>query len=255
MTNSSYADGGGRAAGAGNAYAQAPASLVLPARKPTRMHWSTLVMVAGLAVCGIATIATIAGLPAAIGYDVDGPAHRNDPTNVGVAGLSTSIDGNMKWVDEASSDSKGNYVGYIKSIDRSEESIAGMVDALAGMAASVNAIDAGLTSLASTTEQMNADMAAMNADTEGAARSMDALGTGVGGLSASMIELSTAAQQLAKRMAGLERGAGDIAKNGIVKARSATAEMNAALPNGVPAATNEDGSQTKLGAFDTGAWK
>ncbi|MCW2974180.1 MAG: hypothetical protein JWN72_2453, partial [Thermoleophilia bacterium] len=53
----------------------------------------------------------------------------------------------------------------------------------------------------------------------------------------------------------IEGAAGDIAGNGIAKARSATAELNAALPNGVPAAKNEDGSQTKLGAFDTEAWK
>jgi hypothetical protein len=252
---SSYADGGpGAIALPGAVPAYAATSLAEPPR-PQKLHWATLLMVAGVALCGIATLATIAGLPASIGYDEDGAADRNKPSGSSALALTKSIDGNMKYIDQVSADTPGAYVGYIKSINRSEASIAGMTQALGTMAASVDSIDAGLTTLEATTEQMNADMSAMSGDTATAAATMQALSGGVGGLSGSMLELATATEQLTERMASIQAAAADIARNGIARSKSSTAEINAALPNGVPAATLEDGTATKLGAFDTTEWR
>ncbi|MCW2950083.1 MAG: hypothetical protein JWN41_1096 [Thermoleophilia bacterium] len=252
---SSYADGGAYPGAAASSYGAHGATLTLPPPKPARLHWSTIVMLVGLAACGLATVAAIAGIPAHLGYDVDGAAHRNDPTHTSALGLTASLDGNMKWIDAASADTPSTYVGYIRSINRSEGSIAGMTTALAGMAASVDAIDAGLTSLSATTAQMNRDMASMSADTTAAASSMNTLAGGVGNLSASMVELSAAAVSLTQHMAAVQHDAHDIATNGIRQAKSATAELNAVLPNGIPRATEEGGQPTKLGAFDTDGWK
>ena len=251
---SSYGDGGAGAValpGSLPAYAVAPA---LEPPRPRRLHWATLLMFAGVATCGIATLATIAGLPASLGYDRNGAPDRNKPSSHDALALTKSIDGNMKYIDKVSSDSPGAYVGYIKSINRSEAAIAGMTQALGSMASSVDAIDSGLTSLEGTTEQMNADMAVMAGDTATAAGTMGSLAGGVGGLSGSMLELATATQQLTTRMASIQGAADDIATNGIAKSKASAAEINAALPDGVPPATLEDGSASKLGAFDTAGW-
>jgi len=211
------------------------AALVLPAPKPTRMHWSTLLLVAGMAVCSLGLLATIAGVPARMGYDADGAPNRNKPSSNDPMKVSASLDGNMKWIDEASSERAGGYVSYIQSINRSEGVIAPMVAALGQMDASVKAIDAGLGEVGATTRAMRANMAAMAEVSAASSDTMQALGEDIGFLSGSMLELAGSTQELTEKMARIERQARAIATGGTAVARGHAADLNAALPPEVPA--------------------
>lgn len=210
-------------------------AMVLPAPKPTRMHWSTLLLVGGMAVCCLGLFATIAGVPGRMGYDADGAPNRNKPDSSDPMKVSASLDGNMKWIDEASSERKGGYVSYIQSINESEAVIAPMVAALGQMDASVKAIDAGLGDVGATTRAMRANMAAMAEVSAASAETMEALGSDIGFLSGSMLELAGSTQELTERMARIERAAGSIATGGTAVARGHAEDLNEALPDEVPA--------------------
>jgi len=231
---SSYATGLSRHDGARAGADATPATGVLPPPKPNRLHWSTLFMVAGLAVCFVGLLATIAGVPASMGYDVDGAPNRNKPNSSDPLKITQSLDGNMKWIDANSSDAEGAYVGYIKSINRSEAAIPAMVSALVSMDAAVRAIDVGIGDVGATTTQMGADMQAMLTTSTASAGKMSGLGGDIGFLSRSMLSLAGSTQQLTARMKAIESKAGAIAKNGTSVARATTEELNGALPENVP---------------------
>lgn len=218
----------------------APAE-VLPAPKPNRMHWSTLVFVAGMSICAIGLLVTIAGVPGKLAYDVDGAPNRNKPTSSDPMAINRSLDGNMKWIDQASSDAQGSYVGYIKSINRSEVAIPAMVQALVAMDTSVRSIDTGLAGLGDVTTQMGADMTAMADVSATSGATMDALGGDIGFLSTSMLELAGSTQELTARMAKIEQLAGGIAATGTSEALKNTKGLNASLPENVPVPTTSDG--------------
>jgi hypothetical protein len=219
----------------------AAADVVLPAPPPRRMHWSTITFVAGMAICLFALLATVAGVPAQLGYDVDGAPNRNKPDSMDPMAISKSLDGNMKWIDESSSDREGSYVGYIKSINRSEAAIPAMVQALMAMNSSVVAIDEGLASVGATTAQMGKDMQAMSDISATSSEAMGKLGGDIGFLSSSMVELASSTQELTKRMAGIERKASGIADGGTSAALKASKDLNASLPASVPVPVTTDG--------------
>lgn len=216
------------------------ADVVLPPPRPQRMHWSTLVFVAGMAICAIALLATIAGVPGKVGYDVDGAPDRNRP-GANPLDLSASIDGNMKWLDENSGSQKGGYVGYVKSVNRSEAAIPIMVGAIASMDAALESIDTGLREVGRTTTSMREHMARMSEVSAQSSATMASLGGDIGFLSGSMVELANATQELTTRMAAIEKQAGSIAANGTSAALDSTRKLNAALPSEVPVPTTDDG--------------
>lgn len=234
---SSYAIGGSPL----THHAPAQHQQVLPAPRPRRMHWSTMFFTFGMCIAAIALLATIAGVPADMAYDIDGAPNRNKPTSSDPAAINKSLDGNMKWIAQASSDSNGSYVGYIKSINRSEAAIPAMVQALASMDASVRSIDTGLGGLGEVTGKMGDDLDAMANVSATSGDTMGSLGTDIGFLSTSMLELATSTEELTKRMAAIEQQAGGIAANGTSKALENTKALNASLPENVPVPTTTDG--------------
>ena len=214
---------------------------VLPPPRPQKLHWSTLVFVAGMVACALGLLVTVAGVPGRLAYDVDGAPNRNKPASNDPMAITRSIDGNMKWIEQQSSDAEGSYVGYINSINRSEVAIPAMVQALAAMDTSVRSIDAGLAGMGKVTSQMGADMQAMADISSESGATMTGLGEDIGFLSNSMLELAGATEQLTKRMAKIEAQAGGIAANGTSAALENTKELNASLPENVPVPTTTDG--------------
>lgn len=202
----------------------------LPPPPPRRMHWSTLLLVGGLSIAFLALLATLAGVPGRMGYDRDGAPVRSDTNSSNPLKVMQALDGNMKWVAEASGDGAGEYVGYINAINRKEAAIPAMVTALAAMDASVRAIDSGLGSVQATTQQMNADMAAMGVASASSSAAMGELNSSVGLLSKSMLSLATATQDLTKRMSAIEAGAASMSTNGTAGARGIASELNGVLP-------------------------
>lgn len=238
---SSYAAGGPPLGQPGDRPLDAAATgVVLPAPRPQRMHWSTLLFVAGMSICAIGLLATIAGLPAKIGYDVDGAPVRNKP-GTNPLHLTESLDGNMKWLARNSSDKEGGYVYYVKSVNRSEAAIPVMVQAIAAMDASLRKIDAGLGDLGATTVSMREQMEAMADVSESSAATMAGLGEDIGFLSGSMLELAASTEELTERMAAIEKQAAGIAANGTAAALKNTKDLNASLPDDVPAPMTTDG--------------
>lgn len=227
---------------------------VLPAPKPQRMHWSTLLLTGGMGLCFVALLATLAGVPASLGYDPDGPATRNKPNTSDPLKLTQSLDGNMKWIADSSGDGEGEYLGLIKSINRSEAAIPAMMAAMASMDASVKAIDAGLGGVYDTTIAMRDDMRAMAEVSGASAATMDSLGDDIGFLSASMLSLAGTTEELTSRMAGVERKASGIARNHMGTALDSARDLNATLPDDVPAPVLEGGGTLRLpGATGAGA--
>ncbi|MCB0877637.1 MAG: hypothetical protein KDC46_01465 [Thermoleophilia bacterium] len=214
---------------------------VQPPPRPQRMHWSTLVFMVGMAVCAVALLATIAGVPARIGYDVDGPPNRNKPNSMDPAKIQASIDGNMKWIDANSSDNPDAYLGFIKSINRNEAAIPAMAQAVISMNESVKALDDGLSGLSANTAAMGDDIDAMAATSTASAATMQSLGSDIGFLSSSMIGLADATRQLTQSMAGIQTKAEAIASGGTSQALKNAKKLNDSLPTGVPVPLTTDG--------------
>ncbi|MCW2925738.1 MAG: hypothetical protein JWM98_3142 [Thermoleophilia bacterium] len=214
---------------------------VLPTPRPQRMHWSTMLLVAGMAICLVGLLATVAGVPAKMGYDSDGAANRNKPSSSDPSAITKSLDGNMKWIDQSSSDGKGGYVYYIKSINRSEAAIPGMVQALVAMNDAVRQIDGGIGEVGATTAAMATDMQAMAEVSGASADTMDDVSGDIGFLSKSMLALANSTGQLTARMAGIEKKAGAIASGGTGTALKSTTQLNASLPSSVPPPIMSDG--------------
>lgn len=212
---------------------------VLPPPKPARVHWSTIVFAAGMAICALALLATIAGVPASMSYDVNGPANRNEPTGSDPLGLSASIDGNMKWLDEQTNDRPGHYVGLINSIDANESAIAVMSNAVLAMDASVKNIDAQLAGVANVTSQMQRNMVAMAATSAVSAQRMTSLQSDIGMLSSTMAQLAASTARLTSSMSAIELAAAKIAGKRMAAALSNTQQLNRVLPDGVPAPTTD----------------
>lgn len=209
--------------------------LVLPAPRPERIHWSTLVLVAGMVICVLGLLATIAGVPGSMGYDVDGAPRRNKPHTKDPLKLSQSLDANMKWIDQSSADTPDGYVGFIKSINRNEGAIGPMVSAVMSMNQSVIAIDEQIGGVKATTIQMRKDMQAMAKVSGASATKMEGLGEDIGFLSKSMLGLADATKELTTKMGAIETKAGKIASGGTSTALASTRELNRTLPEGVPA--------------------
>lgn len=237
---SSYALGSTTPMQRGPALAPRDAS-PLPTPRPQRMHWSTLLFTTGMAICAVALLATVAGVPGKMGYDIDGAPNRNEPSSMDPLKLTQSIDGNMKWIAQQSGDGKGGYVGYIQSVNRSEAAIPAMMTALIAMDASVRAIDTGLAGMGAATTTMGDDIAAMGATSAASGETMRALGSDIGFLSRSMVELAGATEQLTARMAAIERKAAGIADGGTSEALRNTEALGASLPDGIPVPVTTDG--------------
>lgn len=238
---SSYAMGTSPLGEGGDAPSTHAPAQVLPPPKPERMHWSTILFGAGMVICAVALLATIAGVPASMGYDVDAPGKRVKPTSNDPLKISQAIDSNMKWLVEHSNDKPGNYVGLIESINRNELAIGGMVQALLTMNASVQAIDQGLGELGGATATMGADIDAMAATSRASGDTMQSLGGDIGFLSRSMVDLANATEELTERMGAIEQQAGSIAASGTSAALKNTKDLNASLPEGVPVPLTDKG--------------
>jgi hypothetical protein len=238
---SSYAMGASQLDDAAAAPMPHAVAEALPPPRPDRMHWSTLLFGGGMVVCAIALLATIAGVPAAIGYDPDAAPDRNEPSSMDPLAITRSIDGNMKWIRENSSDAPDAYVGYIKSINRNEAAIPVMVQALVAMDAAVTSIDQGLAGMGEATSGMGDDIDAMVATSSASGATMQALAGDIGFLSRSMVDLAGATGDLTKRMAAIEAKAAGIANSGTSEALRTSKELNASLPSGVPVPLTDKG--------------
>lgn len=219
-------------------YSEASAA-ALPAPKPARVHWSTILFAVGMAICGIALLATIAGVPASMSYDANGPSNRNKPTHSDPLGLSASIDGNMKWLDEMTNDKPGHYVGLINSIDASESAIGIMAGAVLAMDESVKNIDSQLQGVANVTTQMQHDMVDMAATSALSAKRMNSLGSDIGMLSSTMAQLAASTARLTTSMSGIEKAAATIAGQRMAAALANTKALSTVLPDGIPAPTTD----------------
>ncbi len=237
---SSYAVGGSQPNGPAGAQ-PAAVGVVLPPPRPERMHWSTILFVAGVAVCAVALIATIAGVPGRLGYDVDGAPNRNKPTSNDPLKVQASIDGNMKWIDRNSADAPGMYLGSIKGVNRSAGAIGGMAQALMTMDAAVARIDAGLGAMGTATRDLGSEIDAMAATSGASASTMQALGSDIGFLSRQMVGLADATEQLTTKMSAIEAKAGGIAEGGTSEALKNTKDLNQSLPEGVPVPVTTEG--------------
>lgn len=230
---SSYADGDATHVGS-TQWSPTSGVAVLPPPPPSRLNWSTLVLVGGLAVCFVALLATIAGIPASIGYDDDAAGKRNDPDTSDPMALTKSLDANMKWIDEHSADAKGAYVGYIKSINESEAAIPAMAQSLGAMDAALQKIQVSMLGVIATSTAMNQDLTVMTAVATNSAETLDELAVDVSFIAGSMSKLETATKELTTSMASIQKEAGGIATNGTSTALAATQELNDALPADVP---------------------
>lgn len=237
---SSYAVGSSTPTPRGPALAPQEAA-PLPPPRPQRMHWSTILFTAGMAVCALALLATVAGVPGKLGYALDGAPNRNEPDSMDPLELTQSLDGNMKWIAQQSGDGTGGYVGFIRSINRKEAAIPAMVSALVAMDESVRAIDTGLAGMGKATTAMGDDVAAMRATSAASGETMRALGADIGFLSRSMVELAGATQQLTTRMAKIERKAAGIADGGTSEALRNSKALSESLPDGIPMPLTTDG--------------
>jgi hypothetical protein len=247
------------------------ADVVLPAPPPQRMHWSTMLFIAGMAICAFGLLITIAGVPGSMGYDIDGAPDRNKYSGMDPLKIQQSLDGNMKWLADNSGSREGAYVGYVKSVNRSEAAIPLMVTAVATLNDSLMKIDGGLKEVGTTTISMREHMDRMRDVSNTSAATMSSLGSDIGFLSGSMLELAGATEELTERMAAIEKQAGNIAANGTASALKNTKELNAALPSEVPVPRTDDGrpldqamaelarggggtsADTTLDAYETGA--
>lgn len=220
---------------------------VLPPPKPDRLHWSNLIFGIGMVVLVLALVATIAGVPGRMGYDLDGAPNRNKPSSNDPLAISRSIDGNMKWIDANSADTPQSYVGLIKQINRNEAAIPAMAQALASMDASVRAIDSGLGQMGSTTETMGENIAAMVDTSRASGATMSGLSGDIGFLSRTMLELAGATQKLTLRMSSIERQASAIANDGTSAALKSSQSMNATLPDEIPVPSTSGGRAQAAG--------
>jgi hypothetical protein len=180
-------------------------------------------------------LATLAGVPARMGYDRDGAPARVEPDSSDPLANMKSVDANLKWIAQASGPGSGEYLGWMRAINAKEASIPAMITAITAMDSAVRAIDAGLGSVEATTTRMNADMAAMSKASAASGASMGSLDTEVGLLSKSMLSLAATTQQLTQRMSAIEQEAGGIATDGTAGALAIAKELNAVLPAEVPA--------------------
>ena len=237
---SSYAVGGPQPQVATGMQPAAHAA-VLPPPRPQRMHWSTILFTVGMAVCAIALLFTIAGVPGRLGYDVDGAPDRNKPNSNDPMKIQASIDGNMKWIDANSADAKGKYLGSIKSVNRNAAAIGGMAQALMTMDAAVARIDAGLGAMGDSTRALGSEIDAMAATSSASAGTMQSLGDDIGFLSRSMVGLADATEQLTTKMSAIEAKAAGIADGGTSAALQSTKELNQSLPEGVPVPVTDEG--------------
>jgi uncharacterized protein YoxC len=199
----------------------------------------------------VALVLVITGTPAKMAYDQDAAGKRVNYTGSDMMALTGSIDQNMKYIREETSDNPNKYNALLADINKSEQAIPELAASIESMAVGVKAIELSLKEVQATTDTMQADMEAMGQTTESSAATMSGLNANVGGIGASMTALKDASAQLAKSMSGIESMATGIAKNGTGKAQ--TKELNAALPATVPTATTtlEPGSTTGGGPTET----
>jgi uncharacterized protein YoxC len=201
----------------------------------------------------VALVLVLTGTPAKMAYDQNAPGKRVLYKGSDMMALTGSIDQNMKYIREETSDAPDKYNALLADINKSEQAIPELAASIESMAVGVAAIEASLKEVQATTDTMQADMEAMGQTTQNSAATMSSLNANVGGIGASMTALKDASAELARSMSGIETMATDIAKNGTGKALSQTKELNAALPATVPTATTTLEPASTTGGGPTGA--
>lgn len=208
----------------------------LPARATRgRAPLSAIVLTVGCTAMFTALVLVIAGVPARIGYDVDGPPNRNVNHSHDMLKMSQSIDGNMKYIKQRTGHGEDEYNGLQTSINGSEDAIEPLSSGVANLTTAVKSIDSRMTSVQSTTRSMTGDMEEMATISAQSADTMDALGSNVDSIASSMGQLSTATRSLTDSMGGIERAAKKIADTHTSKALAITRDLNHVMPASVPA--------------------
>lgn len=213
----------------------------LPTPKPSKLHWSTYIFGSGMTICALALLATIAGVPASMGYDSSKPGEITKPTSSDPLALTRSMEANMGWMEVQSNADKKHYVGLIKSINDHEIAIPEMAGGLASMSASVVTIDAKLKEVLFASRKMSSDMSAIVGASSASAETMASMGKDVNSLSSVMSNLSSSTSDLDKKMGKIQGMAKDIADKRTSAALQATKSMNETLPDSVPK-PQEEGS-------------
>jgi hypothetical protein len=204
----------------------------VPPRVPVRLHWSNhLALFGGLAMA-VALVLVLAGVPARLLYDADGPGKLTEPT-ANPASLTTSIDQNMKYLVDATGYEKGQYNYFLNNVNKSEEGLPAMAERLEAMNATVAEMDSSLGRVLVITQAMTADMQAMSAGAGRSAKTMQQLEADIGTLTGTMAEMYLSTQALVDAMARIEAKAKGIGGQ-TGKARDLTRELSGALPNEVP---------------------
>jgi hypothetical protein len=191
----------------------------------------------GCAAMAVSLVLVLAGVPAHLFYDMNGPGEKNRVSSHDPMKMTRSIDRNMKYIEHQMGHDKGQYNGHLDAVNTAEDAIPGMATAVDEMTASVDSIDQQLTGVANTTDQMARDMTAMAATSRHSAQTMGSLRTSVGTLSTSMGSLYTETLELTKRMGAIQLKAAAIARTRTSLALRNTRELNGVLPDGVPTPT------------------
>lgn len=204
-----------------------------------RIAWQTVVLGIGCGAMALALVVVTLGIPAKMGYNIDGAGQLNENTSWDMLAMSKSIDQNIKYVEANTSDKQGAYNGLLNSINKSEDAIPTLAAGIADMMAAVIAIDKGLGAVAGTTEVMGTDMAEMARISGQSSETMQSLNSDIEILSKAMADLLEATGQLTGKMGGIETMAKQIAVQRTALARKQAQALNKELPDRVPTATTD----------------
>lgn len=226
------------AVGAPRAGAASPATGVPYHGSPKRkLTLPSAILGAGCIAMIVGLVLVITGTPAKMAYDQDAAGKRVNYGGSDMMALTSSIDQNMKYIREETSDNPDKYNALLSDINESEKAIPKLAASIEAMAVGVKSIELSLKEVAGTTATMQENMEAMGQTTESSAATMSDLAASVGGIGASMTALKNASAELTKSMSGIESMATGIAKDGTGKALVQTKELNGALPATVPTPT------------------
>lgn len=197
-------------------------------------QWPAVLVGLSGAAMALALVLVLLGVPARLGYDVDGPARKNSYDGHDPLKTMQSIDGNLKYVVEQTGDEPTQLNGRFTSIDRSEDGIAPLASTVKQMTASIVSIERQLSAVSSTTGTMHGEMDAMASDSASAAATMDSLGSNISALSGKMGGLYDATARLVASLAEIEAKAQGIADRRTSVAATTTHQLNGVLPDHVP---------------------
>jgi methyl-accepting chemotaxis protein len=201
-----------------------------------RPSWSAYVYLVGVAAMATAIVLVVAGVPARTFYDVDGPGRQNETTSSDMLTLSRSIDENIKYLESATGDGKDEYNGLESSILARLEPLPRIAASSERLSKSVRKMEHSMASMQEKSAAMHTSMAALGTTSSDSAKTFEEITAEIGALAESMSAMLAASRELVDSMEAVEADVRRIAKTRTPEARRITAQINAALPPGVPAA-------------------